>query len=1689
MKYFSKLLSMLLVGAMLFTVGCTDYDEDIKHLEEKVDDIVETLYNDEINPLKADLADTKANLEQLKQDLEDALAALETKHDEDIEALKTLLESKIAEANQKILNLEGALADEVAAREAAITALTNQLNEAKTDLQGKIDAEATARANGDKALADNLAQEIKDRQNAISTLETKLQGEIDTLESSMNGNIQDLREEMNEAIEGAHEAIEEAVATLKSELNTKIDGEIAARQQAIATLESQIADAQSDLQGKIDAEAAARAKGDQELAEKIAKEIQDRQAAISALETKHAEEVKKLEEAYKAADAELQEKINETNLALAAEAAKREADDKALQAAIDAEAAARKAGDAELAAKYEALAKALEDEIAAREAAIEALKGELAALKNINGAQHAEYEKQIAALQAGLERAEAQANAKFEALESSIAALKAELEAQIAANKAAIAGNASAINNLNGQVANLNNVVKNLQDTASQTMSMLMNHMGEFYSFQASVNGQLAALQAKDAQLEAAIEKINEQIDALTAQIETNAYLIEQNVLDIAANSALIEELKAAAAETYRILSEADQALWNAINTLSATTNAEFAAVRAEAIQAQAELRNEMVAGFAAIQNRIDGVEKAYKASDVALFEEITRVHEELVDLLNKETAAREAADKAMSEAFNSFKASAEMRLAELEKATAELRSDLDALQQDFLKFKDEIQIIIAESITKAINLAVQKSNEYTNTKIDELYTQITGETADKIDALKLTLEGQIATLEAKHDQAVKDLTSKIETAVDSLQDQIDTILRRIQSVVFVPEYSDGKGTINWALAGGAIVESRSTMTYAVYPADCAIALAEAWKIWEMKPEDKPAPLTFDVKPLKDPATRASNCVFNIVKVEAHEDGSIDVTFDARNLSASFYYNRMQYDQPMVYNKELEEDRVMEYAASLVIDTDNENLSSCFTNVVPATPEQITMDVIAHGTNAKVTNKIEPTLDIVYDDMTDSKTILENHYVQFTVEGKTKTTTYNGIESLKAAGYDIDLSVNYHARSGREGDGIEPFKYVVNENKNMVVSLAEVNQDYIYDEIEEPLNYVDFWYTYAAAGLEAYAGSKVITIPTKATARLADAKFRWEYDLDAIVDEDIYKHGDAATLVYNRSEKLAIVDVKKLPEDTTVARAIKEGDLTKVLVNGSEWTAESDLKVGLSIADEDTIPTFTISNFDWSVGTYNLEFTYTLDNVVLTIAVDVKLDPYKEPTIVIAKETEKVLYKNIKFEPFTEMVEPMDLMEVHTHIAAMNFLNSYTDANQYDRFLEEVLGATETSKGYESTVTVVATDGVNEVTKVAAPSWATNMVISENGAFASVGFSYKSFDFVPTKVTYTMDVTLWYGQKAQFIYTVNFVRPTIYNFQHNDLWVFTDDGYYSKAMGRYTTDALGTDVDKNSTAVRAFAIDNINMDKVFNIIETIDGLPSVILSDENDFAEYVERGLVTEFDFVVEPKDANITIVDNILNYNGRDAFVEVYGKLFLQHDNGARIQLATSFDEGKAYCDYIVKKFDPLTDLIADKEYVYIPVTEVNVISVDVLKNFSIYESRNGDNKPYELYNADGEAFVVDLITAAGKWFVGSGYNGWYYGKTVNSLDMYGVEFESAYSDVNPAIPAQYKNYIKWDAVSGKLTFDNTYNLTLAVPVEIPVTLTVDYKWAPEGGKPATTKYVFFNPQVNPELLEKLEK
>ena len=64
MKNLSKLLSIFLIGSMLVTVGCSKYDDDIKALNNRVDDI-ESQMNTTISPLKTDLEAVKTQLAEL----------------------------------------------------------------------------------------------------------------------------------------------------------------------------------------------------------------------------------------------------------------------------------------------------------------------------------------------------------------------------------------------------------------------------------------------------------------------------------------------------------------------------------------------------------------------------------------------------------------------------------------------------------------------------------------------------------------------------------------------------------------------------------------------------------------------------------------------------------------------------------------------------------------------------------------------------------------------------------------------------------------------------------------------------------------------------------------------------------------------------------------------------------------------------------------------------------------------------------------------------------------------------------------------------------------------------------------------------------------------------------------------------------------------------------------------------------------------------------------------------------------------------------------------------------------------------------------------------------------------------------------------------------------------------------------
>ena len=815
MKYLSKLLSMLLVGVLLFA-GCTDYDEDIKNLNNKIDKVQQELVEGHIAPLRADLETTKTSLETAKKQLNDALGALQTKHDQDIAALKTNLEKQIADAvsnaNAAITALEGKLTAEVAAREAAITALTGELNKAKADLEAAYKAADTA-----------LQAELLGK---IGELETALKGEVSALETKLNGDIATLRTDMEKAVKAANDAIKDANDKIAN-LQTDLDAEVAARKADIETAKASLEAAKAALQKAIDDEATARANGDAQLATDLANEVAARKAAVTALEEKLQAAIDAEAAAREEADKKLQAQIDATNKALADAKAALEAADVELQKAIDAEAAARKAAD-------EKLAKDLADEVEARKAAVAALEAAIAKLEakldaelNLLKARDAQFEAQISALQAGLEAANNKVDAYYNELKGDVAALEAALQAQINQNKADIANNKVNINKLTSDLAALNGQVNGLQQTVGFLANELYKHLAAFNEYQAVVNGRLAAVEALAEQNAVAIEAIEATIADLESQIATNAALINQNVADIAANAAALDEFKKAATNTFEVLANADLALQNAINNLSIYVDSEIAAVRGDLAAAKAAIEAELAASFSALTEQVKNIEAAHAADNAAVKAELEAI-QSTVNALSKylgdEIAAREAADQKISEALNALNLAYDLKMREIDAKIAALDTRLTSLEEELKAYREEVKKMIDNAIVTAVN----KAKDYTDLKINSLETYIN----EQVEELNENMSNAIKAAKEEAAAALAAAVKAIDLKIENLQDQIDEIAEQlasmIQNITFVPEFADGKATAVRILGpkkGNSLTATTLTAQFDIVPAEAVNGL------------------------------------------------------------------------------------------------------------------------------------------------------------------------------------------------------------------------------------------------------------------------------------------------------------------------------------------------------------------------------------------------------------------------------------------------------------------------------------------------------------------------------------------------------------------------------------------------------------------------------------------------------------------------------------------------------------------------------------------------------------------------------------------------------------------------------------------------------------------------------------------------
>ena len=286
-KFFSSLLVGLLVTTGLFT-SCKDYDDDIKNLQQQIDQ----------KSLKTDLESLKSSLEARLATLESTLntkeAALKAEiakkaNQTDLDALTTVVNGK---ANQSALDAE------IAARVKAVEDLTAEIAGIKTKIatieatlgtkadQSALDAlklvvDQKADKTALEAAYNELLAKITENARGDQADEEALQTAIATLTGKINERLTEAQ--VKAIVDESAAAQTLALQTLKSEINEKLEslGLTKADIEKLTDVNNKIAAIEDALKAFTGAETIEEAKEKmQELAEKIDENI----AAIDVLE-------------------------------------------------------------------------------------------------------------------------------------------------------------------------------------------------------------------------------------------------------------------------------------------------------------------------------------------------------------------------------------------------------------------------------------------------------------------------------------------------------------------------------------------------------------------------------------------------------------------------------------------------------------------------------------------------------------------------------------------------------------------------------------------------------------------------------------------------------------------------------------------------------------------------------------------------------------------------------------------------------------------------------------------------------------------------------------------------------------------------------------------------------------------------------------------------------------------------------------------------------------------------------------------------------------------------------------------------------------------------------------------------------------------------------------------------------------
>ena len=428
-------------------------------------------------------------------------------------------------------------------------------------------------------------------------------------------------------------------------------------------------------------------------------------------------------------------------------------------------------------------------------------------------------------------------NEQIANINTSIADLEAadiELKNYITALQGTAAELQKSIDATNTKIDNVKTALQGEISTAkADVLAQLEALRTEMNNELSQINSTIATLQAKDTELEGKITELRNYVDTELKNTEdwataTFSTLEQYNALctEIATIKTQIENLN-------KSISDLETRLNTKIATDIATA---VKGLQGELAETVTEITNSYTSAIltakeeittaytTAIQSAISTLETSMKQwvnEQLANYYTIAESEAKLA-LLKADLEAQLAVQKTYCESLmtaltNNMTSQVEnlqKQIDAINKTIADINKEIESLNSKLEQTKTEITTAYTEAIAKAIEENEGKWSDALAKEIEALNELIEKNNIAAFDAFAEETNSRLEALEA--DIAI------IKNNISELQENVAALLSRIQSVTYVPKYSDGKATMDY---GSKVAE----FDFLISPKSAVVDLSKVW--------------------------------------------------------------------------------------------------------------------------------------------------------------------------------------------------------------------------------------------------------------------------------------------------------------------------------------------------------------------------------------------------------------------------------------------------------------------------------------------------------------------------------------------------------------------------------------------------------------------------------------------------------------------------------------------------------------------------------------------------------------------------------------------------------------------------------------------------------------------------------------------